>query len=822
MPRLHVVHRTVAILVLISLGPVVCAALLGLIPIDESRRLADEARVTRSLAAVAGVGVQRDDFKELIASAAKYSDDEIAVHSIRLIRFDGRELASFGEHHRQWDLAEGMPSELGKFRVSIQRNGRDWAELQICFAQPKWYATAIGKLSLILLAVAIMNLLGFWTFLSKMLSVLDPKNAVPKRVKNTLNTMAGGVVVLDAQQKIIMANDAFQTCAGLSLDQLVGTKLNRLDWVTEEGELLPWESNENDRRGRNGVKIQLRTLQTTFFFVVNASSIANADEKVAGTLVSFEDVTRMESQRQELLTTLSELQETRAEIEAKNVALTELATKDGLTGTYNRRAFFEILEQAWMEACANKHCMSVVMLDIDHFKSLNDNFGHAVGDTVLKDVVRVISAALKDGEQVGRYGGEEFCVLIPTGEADHGSQRAELIRLAIERELKEPYAVTSSVGLASKTIETTSVQHMLGLADNALYYSKRNGRNRVTAWTPHVDKFLAATTKAEERIDPRKATKGTETSIPYHAVVSLHAALAYRHADTAVHSQRVAELAVSLGRGLMSVTDLYILEMGALLHDIGKIGIPDNVLLKPGKLTEDEWKRMETHDEIGVSICEAAFNCQTLTDILKFHHCRYDGERQCASLPKGKDIPIGARIVSIVDAYDAMVCDRVYRKGRAPEEAFAELQRCAGGQFDPDLVEKFVSNQVGWRPDSRFMLDSSETAPLVGLGYQLERLIQAYDSGDQARLEIHASLLQEEAIKMENHPIAMLAHEIKNAVSAPTTTDLNGILPMVQEVVDLGLISQRAHLRNIGSHAKSIEHSSAGEFLLENEQRDSN
>ncbi|MEZ6135349.1 MAG: HD domain-containing protein [Pirellulaceae bacterium] len=135
-------------------------------------------------------------------------------------------------------------------------------------------------------------------------------------------------------------------------------------------------------------------------------------------------------------------------------------------------------------------------------------------------------------------------------------------------------------------------------------------------------------------------------------------------------------MSVSLGRGLMSVSQLYVLEISALLHDIGKIGVPDSILLKPGKLDAEEWKVMEAHARMGVEIVESSFDSQPLSDIVCFHHYRHDGTNTPAGGPIGKDIPVGARIVCIVDAYDAMVSNRVYRKGRPPEAAFEELRRC--------------------------------------------------------------------------------------------------------------------------------------------------
>jgi putative nucleotidyltransferase with HDIG domain len=279
-----------------------------------------------------------------------------------------------------------------------------------------------------------------------------------------------------------------------------------------------------------------------------------------------------------------------------------------------------------------------------------------------------------------------------------------------------------------------------------------------------------------------------DASIPYPAVAALLSALAYRDAATASHSTRVAELCVATASGFLSVKDTYVLEVGALLHDIGKIGVPDAILLKPGPLTREEWETMEIHDRIGVEIIGASFSNPQLLDIVKLHHATFGGSPDASHLPKGQDIPIGARIVAIADAYDAMVSDRVYRKGRPPEEAFKELRRCAGAQFDPELVERFIEVVQDYRP-IHVPVESRQIALQVGL--QIERLAEAIDNRDSASIKALAARLETTAVRGGIPEIESVAADIKDATTKDG--DLVSLLQMVDQLMSLCRSAQKIH-----------------------------
>jgi len=269
-----------------------------------------------------------------------------------------------------------------------------------------------------------------------------------------------------------------------------------------------------------------------------------------------------------------------------------------------------------------------------------------------------------------------------------------------------------------------------------MYLSKKMGRNRVIAWS---DTITTQTETPKEDLGSRLNTSALRTGVPMQSVNALMAALIFRDPMTAEHSRRVADLCVLAARGQMSEEQLYILEVAALLHDMGKLGMPDSILLKPGPLTEEERRIMSTHDRIGVEILRDAFSSKELSDIVANSHAWYTGNPNEPNLPTGEDIPVGARILTIADAYDAMTSDRVYRKARPPEAAFAELRRCAGEQFDAGLVERFI-DVISKNPLHATHRAVSRQMALA-MGIQAERIAIALEARDFASLASMAGQL---------------------------------------------------------------------------------
>ncbi len=697
---------------------------------------------------------------------------------------DGRFAAVVGPHKELWVDPSTKGGDPNHLLVPISRGGIPWGRLELCFDKerkgvlglirhPVWGVVAIMWL---------LNLGLFRWYLGRILQYLNPSNAVPEHVRSTLDTFAEGVVVLDKNYRVVLANVAFARQVEKSVESLVGREIDSFGWKFDSDETQPpWRAlgEEGLCTGRQ-VQLTSEDGKTTRCYLVNASPITGHDGKRRGTVASFDDVTAMEQKREELREMLSDLQLSREELSKRNRELHILATRDALTGCLNRRTFYETFTNFWDNVQAGQGPLSCLMVDIDHFKSINDRYGHAMGDEVLKAVAKVLLTHVSEPGIAARYGGEEFCVLVPNCNMEQAAVLGEQLRQAIAAIQFSQLSVTTSVGVSCTDTKQKTYQDLMEQADKCLYVAKRGGRNQVVRWDQVPEDLV---------VDESKLSRsGEDVSISYPAVTSLLSALAYRHPDTAAHSMRVAELAVMAGRKLMSAKDSYILEIGALLHDIGKIGVPDAILLKPGPLTKEEWTIMHVHDKVGMDIVEASFANRQLIDIVRFHHCTFGGSPDAPDLPKGEEIPVGARLVTIADAYDAMVSDRVYRKGRTQQEAFAELRRCAGRQFDPTLVEHFIEAVEQYQPQ---LVNVNSKYVAMQIGSNLERLHEAYDARDMKTIKALAARLEATASNSEIPEI----REIAAQISRTNLDDEQAIklLEMAQELIDLCRSAQRAY-----------------------------
>lgn len=355
----------------------------------------------------------------------------------------------------------------------------------------------------------------------------------------------------------------------------------------------------------------------------------------------------------------------------------ELSLTDELTGLYNRRHFYETLESELYRTLRDGRPFSLVMLDLDGFKQYNDRFGHSLGDSILQSFAQSLRSTLRKSDTSFRYGGDEFALILAATDANRAKQVIERIRA---KWLKNPEShhptletpLGFSAGIAQFPENAETADALVFLADSALYYAKREGGYRAT--------LVSDLTAVKSDI---------LSTATLDQVYALAATVDARDPYTYGHSARVADIAQTLAKAMglpeKELADLY---ASSLLHDVGKVGIPDAVLTKPDLLTAEEWEITKKHSAEGARIVGYVKGLAALVPVILHHHEWYDGTGYPDG-QKGEEILLAARIIILIDAYDTMTTSRPYREVVSHQEACEEIKRQSGIQFDPELVEAF-------------------------------------------------------------------------------------------------------------------------------------
>jgi diguanylate cyclase (GGDEF)-like protein len=341
-------------------------------------------------------------------------------------------------------------------------------------------------------------------------------------------------------------------------------------------------------------------------------------------------------------------------IKDANKNIEYLSFHDCLTGLYNRAFFEEELRRLNSERLLP---LSIIVGDVDGLKLINDAFGHKSGDNVLVKIAKILKKCCRKEDILARWGGDEFIMILPNTSNPEAIKISERINNRCNIESSDLAPLNISLGVYTKMFSSQDINEVIKTAEDKMYH--------------------------------HKLIKGQ--SIRSTIISSLEKALMERDYETSEHIKRIKQFSLLIGKEMdldESMCDE--LELLSSLHDIGKIAISDNIIFKPGSLTDEERSIVRKHSEIGYRIAESAPELRSIAKSVSAHHEWWDGSGYPLGL-KGKEIPLIARIISVVDSYDVMINDRPYKKAMSPDEAIAELMKCSGTQFDPEIVKFFIN-----------------------------------------------------------------------------------------------------------------------------------
>ncbi|WP_313127187.1 diguanylate cyclase [Proteiniclasticum ruminis] len=361
----------------------------------------------------------------------------------------------------------------------------------------------------------------------------------------------------------------------------------------------------------------------------------------------------------------------------------DFANLDGLTGTYNHRYFYEVLGKLFEESRRDEKPLSLVMLDLDNFKTYNDVYGHAQGDAFLKEIAGVLKGTIRETDILCRYGGDEFCVILPETDKEEACKMADSLREAIcsydyhGKENMNNQMMTASIGVSTSSMQMERHLSLIENADMALYRAKFLRRNKVEVYSSIFDHIIEKEPN-EDLLEEMKPLKTLMT------VINSRDTYTFNHVERVFHYSRIVADHMKL-----SAEDKRNLLFGAYLHDLGKINTSKETLITNQRLTDAQWEELKKHPQDSADILSQIRGFEKIVPIVLQHHEKYDGTGYPKGL-KGEEIHPLARILTIVDSFDAMTNQRPYQKAKTFQEAFDEIERCKGTHFDPAMADQFM------------------------------------------------------------------------------------------------------------------------------------
>jgi diguanylate cyclase (GGDEF)-like protein len=484
----------------IALGLVILTAcllitadmILGLVPDDASASLMVRKRSAENLAVQLAPLAQREDFELIKRILQALNGRNPEVLSMGLRTAAGEVAAQTENHVHVWLSPPDNKSTITSMIVPMRLGESGSGQLEVAYRplaekhSVPWLNYPSIMLSAIMCSVGFVL---FYLYLRRILQHLDPNSAIPDRVRTAFDSLSEGVVVIDKQDNIVLANSSFRALHPEAIADLTGKKISDLDWLLSAvggaPETFPWQRAMRNKAAVTGETITVtREGEASIKLTVNSAPIIDERKEARGCLITLDDLSLIEHMNQQLVDMVAQLEIAKAQIEERNRELKHMADHDQLSGALTRRAFLERAQQQFSIGTGQRAEGSCVMVDIDHFKSINDRYGHLVGDQAIQRVAAILRENLSAQDLVCRYGGEEFCVLV-TGSARRAHEVAEKLRYTIETTCGpnvipgEAARITASFGMSSLESGATTLTELIKQADEALYLAKGSGRNRV-------------------------------------------------------------------------------------------------------------------------------------------------------------------------------------------------------------------------------------------------------------------------------------------------------------------------------------------------------
>ena len=466
------------------------AQVLGFIPDKTKSAMELRKSLAEALALQFSAAFEKGEFQILQTTLRAVVDRTKEIRSAAIRVQGGKLIALAGEHLANWRAPADGKSTPTYVHVPLLRNGVKCGTVEICFA-PLWMDSLLGGISNsfvgLLVFVGLSCFISYFLIIKRTLKELDPTAVIPERVQRAFDILREGIIILDEKEHIVLSNKSFAALFGKSPEAMIGLKGSELGWIDRQSpqqlSQLPWlklAQNEQDYAGASlrlinskGNKIKL---------VANATRVIDNRKTYRGALVAFDSITQIEEKNFELNFMVNKLQDANEEIRKKSEVLDFLAKHDALTLCLNRRSFNEFLLDAFNQARTRDSHLSCIMIDIDFFKSVNDRYGHATGDRVIMAVADILKTSTRNSDRVSRYGGEEFCVVLPGMDLQATARVAERMRAIIEKKPCAGVKITISLGVSSLENNAGKAEELISQADKALYIAKNSGRNRVVSW----------------------------------------------------------------------------------------------------------------------------------------------------------------------------------------------------------------------------------------------------------------------------------------------------------------------------------------------------